>query len=66
MEEEDKLVKQIIVGKAVPKSLSLIELEKNYSVLAEIVVDLLERVKSLEEDVERLMRKLAHLEKKSK
>jgi len=59
--EENKLMKDIITGNAVPKSVGLIELEKNYALLAEMVSRLIDRIRILEDDVEKLEKKVAAL-----
>jgi hypothetical protein len=68
MKEENKLVKDIITGNAVPKSVSLIELEKNYALLAEMFARILDRIKVIEDDLDKLEKKVALLlmEKESK
>jgi hypothetical protein len=58
MKEENKVVKQIITGNAVPKSVSLIELEKNYALLAEMVAGLIDRIRILEDEVDKLEKKV--------
>jgi len=67
--EENKVLKDIITGNAVPKSVSLIELEKNYALLAEMISRLIDRIRIIEDDVERLQKNVATLliaEKKHK
>jgi len=59
MKEEQKLVKEVITGNAVPKSISLIELEKNYAILAEMFARLIDRVRIIEDDLEKLEKKVA-------
>ena len=68
MKEENKVVKDIVTGNAVPKSISIIELEKNYALLAEMMARILDRIRSIEEDVEKLEKKVASIliEKKKK
>ncbi|MEM5853925.1 MAG: hypothetical protein QXS37_04595 [Candidatus Aenigmatarchaeota archaeon] len=71
MKEENKVVKEIITGNAVPKSISLIELEKNYALLAEMFSRLLDRMNTIEDELEKLEKKVAFLlkereEKKNK
>ncbi|MEM5766104.1 MAG: hypothetical protein QXD43_05555 [Candidatus Aenigmatarchaeota archaeon] len=61
MKEENKIVKEIITGNAVPKSISLIELEKNYALLAEMFARLLDRIKVIEDDIDKLEKKVASL-----
>ena len=61
MKEENKVVKDIVTGNAVPKSISLIELEKNYALLAEMMARILDRIRSIEEDVEKLEKKVASI-----
>jgi len=61
MKEENKVVKDIITGNAVPKSMSLIELEKNYALLAEMFARLLDRIKTIEDDLDKLEEKVALL-----
>lgn len=61
MSEENKVVKEIITGNAVPKSMSLIELEKNYALLAEMVARLIERIRIIEGDIDKLEKKVASL-----
>lgn len=61
MKEEEKLVKEIITGNAIPKSISLIELEKNYALLAEMFARLIDRVRIIEDDLEKLEKKVALL-----
>jgi len=61
MKEENKVVKEIITGNAVPKSTSLIELEKNYALLAEMFARLLDRIKTIEDDLDKLEEKVALL-----
>ncbi|MEM5829761.1 MAG: hypothetical protein QW040_03655 [Candidatus Aenigmatarchaeota archaeon] len=61
MKDENKIVKDIITGNAVPKSMSLIELEKNYALLAEMFARLLDRIKDIEEDLDKLEEKVALL-----
>ncbi|MEM5870292.1 MAG: hypothetical protein QXR09_03985 [Candidatus Aenigmatarchaeota archaeon] len=61
MKEEQKLVKEVITGNAVPKSISLIELEKNYAILAEMFARLIDRVRIIEDDLEKLEKKVALL-----
>jgi len=58
MKEENKVVKQIITGNAVPKSVSLIELEKNYALLAQMVARLIDRIRVLEDEIEKLEKKV--------
>jgi hypothetical protein len=68
MKDENKMVKDVITGNAVPKSVSLIELEKNYALLAEMVSRLIDRIRIIEDDVDKLEKKVATLliEKKEK
>jgi predicted nuclease with TOPRIM domain len=61
MKEENKLIKDVITGNAVPKSISLIELEKNYALLAEMFARLLDRIKTIEDDLDKLEKKVALL-----
>jgi len=61
MKEENKVVKDIITGNAVPKSMSLIELEKNYALLAEMFARILDRIKTIEDDLDKLEEKVALL-----
>jgi predicted nuclease with TOPRIM domain len=61
IKEENKVVKDIITGNAVPKSMSLIELEKNYALLAEMFARLLDRIKTIEDDLDKLEEKVALL-----
>jgi hypothetical protein len=61
VKEENKVVKDIITGNAVPKSMSLIELEKNYALLAEMFARLLDRIRVIEEDLDKLEKKVAQL-----
>jgi hypothetical protein len=68
MKEENKVVKDIITGNAIPKSTGLIELEKNYALLAEMFARLLDRIRVIENDLDKLEEKVALLlmEKESK
>jgi predicted nuclease with TOPRIM domain len=61
IKEENKVVKEIITGNAVPKSMSLIELEKNYALLAEMFARVLDRIKTIEDDLDKLEKKVALL-----
>lgn len=61
MKEENKVMKEIITGNAVPKSVSLIELEKNYALLAEMVARLIDRIRILEDDLEKLEKNITTL-----
>ena len=61
MKDENKAVKDIITGNAIPKSVSLIELEKNYALLAEMVSRLIDRIRILEDDVEKLEKNVTTL-----
>ncbi|MEM5869589.1 MAG: hypothetical protein QXR09_00240 [Candidatus Aenigmatarchaeota archaeon] len=61
LKEENKVVKDIITGNAVPKSISLIELEKNYALLAEMFARLLDRIKTIEDELDKLEEKVALL-----
>ncbi|MEM5773102.1 MAG: hypothetical protein QXL86_02640 [Candidatus Aenigmatarchaeota archaeon] len=61
LKEENKIVKDIITGNAVPKSMSLIELEKNYALLAEMFARLLDRIKTIEDELDKLEEKVALL-----
>ena len=54
-------MKQIITGAAVPKSLGLIELEKNYALLAEMMTGIIGRMQKLENNIEKLEKTMAHL-----
>jgi len=56
-----KAVKQIITGIAIPKSLSMIELEKNYAFLAEMMSRMIDRMQKLENDIETLEKRMSHL-----
>ena len=58
MKEENKAVKGVITGNMVPKSVGLIELEKNYISLANMLIRLMERVQKLENDVEKIEKKI--------
>lgn len=58
MKEENKLVKDIITGNSVPKSMGLIELEKNYAILADMLVRIMERVQRMENEIEKLEKKV--------
>jgi len=68
MKEENKAMKEIITGNAVPKSVSLIEMEKNYALLTEIVARLIDRIRIIEDDMEKLQKSVATfvIEKKEK
>ena len=59
MKDENKMVKDVITGNAVPKSVSLIELEKNYALLAEMIARLIDRIRIIEDEVDKLERKVA-------
>lgn len=61
MKEENKVIKDIITGNAVPKSMSLIELEKDYALLAEMFTRLLDRIRVIEDDLGKLEKKVALL-----
>lgn len=61
MKEENKVMKEIITGNAIPKSVSLIELEKNYALLAEMVARLIDRIRILEDDLEKLEKNITTL-----
>jgi hypothetical protein len=68
MKEENKVMKEIITGNAVPKSVSLIEMEKNYALLAQMVGRLIDRIRIIENDMEKLQKCVATfvIEKKEK
>ena len=55
----DKVVKDVITGKSVPKSLSMIELEKNYVLLAKILSNMIDRMQNIESTMENLEKKMA-------
>jgi len=56
---ENRVVKQVITGTAVPKSLAFIELEKNYALLAGIMNDMIDRMRTVETKMEKLEKKVA-------
>ena len=57
----DKALKQIITGAAVPKSVALIEMEKNYCLLAEMVSSMIDRMHKMENEMEKMQKKLAEV-----
>jgi len=57
----DKALKQIITGIAVPKSIGLIELEKNYCLLAEMMSSMIDRMHNMENEMEKMQKKLAEV-----
>jgi len=62
MKEEDKAVRSVITGEAVPKSLSLIELEKNYALFADMLSHIIDRIQQIEDDINKLEKKIVDLE----
>ena len=54
-------MKQIITGDAVPKSLGMIELEKNYALLAEMMTGIIDRMQKFENNIEKLEKRMSHL-----
>ena len=61
LDVRDKVVKQIITGLAVPKSLGMIELEKNYALLAEMISGMIDRMRRMENEMEHLEAKMGKL-----
>jgi hypothetical protein len=52
MKDEHKAIKTVITGKAIPKSVGLIELEGNYCLLADMMAHLIDRVEKIEKHIE--------------
>lgn len=64
----NKVVKDVITGASVPRSFSEIELEKNYVMLAKMFTGMIERMQSIEanmENMEKRMTRLLHSRKNS-
>ena len=61
MKDEDKAVRSVITGEAVPKSLSLIELEKNYAMFADMLSHVIDRIQQIEDDINKLEKKITDL-----
>jgi hypothetical protein len=64
LREEDKVLKSVITGNTIPKSVGLIELEKNYALVADLLCHLIDRMQRLEKNVEKLEKKVFHLTEK--
>jgi len=58
MKEENKVVKDIITGNSVPKSMGLIELEKNYAILADMLVHVMDKIQKIENELEKIEKKV--------
>jgi hypothetical protein len=61
LHEENKVLKSVITGTTIPKSVGLIELEKNYALVADLLCHLIDRMQKLERNVEKLEKKVFHL-----
>ena len=61
LDVSNKAVKQVITGLAIPKSIGLIELEKNYGLLAEMVGTMIDRMHKMENEMEKVQKKLAEV-----
>jgi len=64
LREEDKVLKSVITKNTIPKSVGLIELEKNYALVADLLCHLIDRMQRLEKNVEKLEKKVFHLTEK--
>jgi len=65
----DKVIKQIVTSSAVPKSIAQIEMEKNYVMLAHMMSEMIDRMHSMENEMEKMQKKLVEVmraKKKSK
>ena len=65
----NKVIKHIITGSAIPKSLGFIELEKNYALLANIMSGMVDRLQVMEIKMEKMEKKMVEVmraKKKSK
>jgi hypothetical protein len=61
LHDEHKVLKGVITGNTIPKSVGLIELEENYALVADLLVHLIDKMQQLERDVEKLEKKVSHL-----
>jgi len=58
---EELKIKKVITGDAIPKSLGLIELEKNYALLARMMIGIIERMNLMQNKMEKMEKKLVQL-----
>jgi hypothetical protein len=60
LDVHNKVIKQVITGSAVPKSIGFIELEKNYVLLAKMMTGMIDQMEKLETKMERMEKNLVN------
>jgi len=65
MKDERKAIRTVITGKAIPKSLGLIELEENYALLANMLTHIIDRIQKIEKNIEELEKRLGSPKRKT-
>ena len=57
----NRVVKDVVTGMSIPRSLTEIELEKNYALLAKILSNMIDKMQRMETNMENLESKMARL-----
>jgi hypothetical protein len=61
LHDEHKVLKGVITGNTIPKSVGLIELEKNYALVADLLCNLIDKMQKMENNMEKLEKKISRL-----